>query len=106
MDLFSLYREGFPPFHSFLPAFPGARPYRKAHDRGGKRIGATSHYVTEQLDEGPIIEQDTVPVSHEDDTEDLRRKGQDLEKIVLARAVRNHLLRRTFVYDNRTAVFN
>lgn len=92
--------------HSFLPAFPGARPYRSAHDRGVKIIGATSHYVTEELDEGPIIEQDTVPVSHEDDTEDLRRKGRDLEKIVLARAVRNHLQRRTLVYDNRTAVFN
>ena len=92
--------------HSFLPAFPGARPYRKAHDRGVKLIGATSHYVTEELDEGPIIEQDTVPISHEDDTEDLRRKGRDLEKMVLARAVRNHLQWRTFVYDNRTAVFN
>lgn len=92
--------------HSFLPAFPGARPYSSAHDRGVKMIGATSHYATEELDAGPIIEQDTVQVSHENDVEDLRRKGQDLEQVVLARAVWNHLQRRTLVYDNRTAVFD
>lgn len=92
--------------HSFLPAFPGAEPYRSAYKRGVKIIGATSHYVTEELDGGPIIEQDIVYVSHKDDIEDLKRKGQDLEKIVLARAIWNHIQRRTFVYDNRTAVFN
>lgn len=92
--------------HSFLPAFPGAKPYHSAHERGVKMIGATSHYATEELDAGPIIEQDTVQVSHEDDVDDLRRKGQDLEKVVLARAVWNHLQRRTLVYDNRTAVFD
>lgn len=92
--------------HSFLPAFPGARPYHSAYERGVKIIGATSHYATEDLDEGPIIEQDTVPVSHEDDVDDLKRKGQDLEKVVLARAVWNHLQRRTLVHDNRAAVFD
>ncbi len=92
--------------HSFLPAFPGANPYRSAHRRGVKIIGATSHYVTEELDGGPIIEQDVVHVSHEDDVEDLKRKGQDLEKIVLARAVWNHIQRRILVHDNRTAVFD
>lgn len=92
--------------HSFLPAFPGSRPYHAAHRRGVKMIGATSHYATEDLDAGPIIEQDIVQVSHEDDVDDLRRKGQDLEKVVLARAVWNHLQRRTLVYDNRTAIFD
>lgn len=92
--------------HSFLPAFPGARPYHSAYERGVKIIGATSHYATEDLDEGPIIAQDTVHVSHEDDVRDLMRKGQDLEKVVLARAVWNHLERRTLVHDNRTAVFD
>lgn len=92
--------------HSFLPAFPGAAPYRSAHKRGVKIIGATSHYVTEELDGGPIIAQDIVHVSHEDDVDDLKRKGQDLEKIVLARAVWNHIQRRTLVYNNRTAVFD
>ncbi len=91
--------------HSFLPAFPGSEPYQSAYERGVKIIGATSHYVTEELDQGPIIEQDVVPVSHEDEVSDLKRKGQDLEKIVLARAVWNHLQRRTLVFDNRTAVF-
>lgn len=92
--------------HSFLPAFPGAKPYHSAYKRGVKVIGATSHYATEDLDEGPIIEQDVVQVSHEDDVEDLKRKGQDLEKVVLARAVWNHLQRRILVHDNRTAVFD
>lgn len=92
--------------HSFLPAFPGAKPYHSAHRRGVKLIGATSHYVTEELDGGPIIEQDIVHASHEDGVDDLKRKGQDLEKIVLARAVWNHIQRRTLVYNNRTAVFD
>jgi formyltetrahydrofolate deformylase len=77
--------------HSFLPAFIGARPYHQAYERGVKLIGATSHCVTERLDDGPIIEQDTVRISHRDTVEDLIRKGRDLEKIVLARAVRFHL---------------
>ncbi len=91
--------------HSFLPAFPGARPYHSAHARGVKVIGATSHYVTAELDAGPIIEQDVVRVSHEDAVEDLIRKGRDLEKIVLARAVWHHLRRAVLVYGNRTIVF-
>ena len=91
--------------HSFLPAFPGARPYHSAHERGVKVIGATSHYVTTNLDEGPIIEQDVVRVSHEDDVSDLVRKGQDLEKIVLSRAVWNHVRRMVLVCGNRTVVF-
>jgi formyltetrahydrofolate deformylase len=92
--------------HSFLPAFPGANPYQSAYERGVKIIGATSHYVTEELDAGPIIQQDVVPVSHEDHVSDLKRKGEDLEKIVLARAVRNHLQHRVLEYDGRTAVFD
>jgi len=91
--------------HSFLPAFPGARPYHSAYERGVKIIGATSHYVTTELDAGPIIEQDVCRVSHEDAVEDMVRKGRDLEKIVLARAVWNHLHRNVLVYDNRTVVF-
>lgn len=91
--------------HSFLPAFPGAKPYHSAHQRGVKIIGATSHYVTAELDAGPIIEQDVVRVSHEDSVEDMVRKGRDLEKIVLARAIWNHLGRKVLVYDNRTVVF-
>lgn len=92
--------------HSFLPAFVGARPYRQAHDRGVKLIGATSHYVTATLDEGPIIEQDVVRVSHRDTVDDMLRKGRDLEKVVLARAVRWHLENRVLVYQNKTVVFN
>ena len=92
--------------HSFLPAFSGARPYRQAFDRGVKLIGATSHYVTATLDDGPIIEQDVVRVSHRDTVEDMLRKGRDLEKVVLARAVRWHLENRVLVYQNKTAVFN
>lgn len=92
--------------HSFLPAFPGAKPYHSAHERGVKIIGATSHYVTTELDAGPIIEQDVVRISHTDSIKDLIRKGQDLEKIVLSRAVYAHLQRKTLVYNNRTIVFS
>jgi formyltetrahydrofolate deformylase len=91
--------------HSFLPAFVGANPYHKAFERGVKIIGATSHYVTDNLDAGPIIEQDVVRVSHRDEVEDLIRKGKDLERVVLARAVRLHLQNRVLVYGNRTVVF-
>ncbi|MBI3894726.1 MAG: formyltetrahydrofolate deformylase [Acidobacteria bacterium] len=92
--------------HSFLPAFSGARPYHQAHERGVKLIGATSHYVTAQLDEGPIIEQDVVRVSHRDMVDDLVRKGRDLERIVLARAVRLHLEHRILPYGIKTVVFD
>lgn len=92
--------------HSFLPAFAGARPYHSAYERGVKIIGATSHYVTTELDAGPIIEQDIIRVSHMDSVEDLVRKGKDLEKIVLSRAIWSHLNRNVLVYDNRTVVFN
>ncbi|HLP89131.1 MAG TPA: formyltetrahydrofolate deformylase [Nostocaceae cyanobacterium] len=91
--------------HSFLPAFIGANPYHRAFERGVKIIGATAHYATADLDAGPIIEQDVVRVSHRDDVEDLIRKGKDLERIVLARAVRLHLQNRVLVYRNRTVVF-
>ncbi|MHC4065751.1 MAG: formyltetrahydrofolate deformylase [Planctomycetota bacterium] len=91
--------------HSFLPAFAGANPYQRAYDRGVKTIGATAHYVTADLDEGPIIEQDVVRISHRDTVSDLIRKGKDLERIVLARAVRHHLESRVLVYRNRTVVF-
>ncbi len=92
--------------HSFLPAFAGARPYHQAHDRGVKIIGATSHYVTTELDQGPIIVQDIVRVSHRDAVADLVRKGRDLEKVVLARAVDFHLRHRIIVYGNKTVVFD
>jgi formyltetrahydrofolate deformylase len=92
--------------HSFLPAFAGARPYHAAHERGVKIIGATSHYVTEDLDAGPIIVQDVVRISHIDNVESLIRKGRDLEKIVLSEAVYKHLQRKILVYNNRTVVFN
>jgi formyltetrahydrofolate deformylase len=91
--------------HSFLPAFVGANPYQKAYQRGVKIIGATAHYVNTDLDEGPIIEQDVVRISHRDDVKELIRKGKDVERIVLARAVRLHLQSRTLVYGNRTVVF-
>jgi formyltetrahydrofolate deformylase len=91
--------------HSFLPAFVGGRPYHQAHERGVKLIGATAHYATEILDEGPIIEQDVVRCSHRDSVEDLVRKGRDLEKVVLARAVRSHLEDRVLTYANKTVVF-
>lgn len=92
--------------HSFLPAFPGARPYHSAYERGVKVIGATSHYVTVELDAGPIIEQDVVHVSHRDTVQELERKGRDLEKLVLARAIWNHLQRKILVFENRTVVFS
>lgn len=92
--------------HSFLPAFHGARPYHRAYERGVKLIGATSHYVTEVLDDGPIIEQDVVRISHRDQLEDLIQKGADLEKIVLSRAVRWHIDNRVLVYGNKTVVFD
>jgi formyltetrahydrofolate deformylase len=92
--------------HSFLPAFAGARPYHQAHERGVKVIGATAHYVTADLDAGPIIEQDVVRVSHRDTVEAMIRKGRDLEKSVLARAVRLHLEDRVLVYGNKTVVFD
>jgi len=92
--------------HSFLPAFPGAKPYHSAYKRGVKIIGATSHYVTAELDEGPIIEQDVARVTHNDSVKDLIRKGRDLEKIVLSRAILSHFKRKTLVYKNRTIVFN
>lgn len=91
--------------HSFLPAFVGANPYHRAFERGVKIIGATAHYATPDLDAGPIIEQDVVRVSHRDEVEDLIRKGKDLERVVLARAVRLHLQNRVLVYSNRTVVF-
>ncbi|MDD5584666.1 MAG: formyltetrahydrofolate deformylase [Candidatus Omnitrophica bacterium] len=91
--------------HSFLPAFIGSNPYKQAYLRGVKIIGASSHYVTKELDAGPIIEQDTVRISHRDSVADLRRKGEDLEKIVLSRAVRLHLSRKVLVYNNKTVVF-
>jgi formyltetrahydrofolate deformylase len=92
--------------HSFLPAFSGARPYAQAHARGVKLIGASSHYVTAVIDEGPIIEQDTIRVSHRDTVEDLARKGRDLERVVLARAVHLHLQGRVLPCGNRTVVFD
>ena len=91
--------------HSFLPAFAGADPYRRAHDRGVKMVGATAHYVTEELDAGPIIEQDIERVSHRDDAEALARIGRDIERVVLARAVKWHLEDRILVDGNRTVVF-
>jgi formyltetrahydrofolate deformylase len=91
--------------HSFLPAFAGADPYRRASERGVKIIGATAHYVTEQLDAGPIIEQDVVRVSHRDDLDQLVRLGRDVERTVLARAVQRHLADRVLVHENRTVVF-
>jgi formyltetrahydrofolate deformylase len=92
--------------HSFLPAFTGAKPYHAAFQRGVKLIGATSHYVTEELDEGPIIEQDVTRISHRDQLEDLIQKGRDLERVVLSRAVRWHMERRILCYANKTVVFD
>ena len=92
--------------HSFLPAFAGARPYHQAHERGVKIIGATAHYVTAQLDGGPIIAQEVAQTSHRDAVPDLVRKGRDLEKVVLARAVDLHLRQRIVVYGNKTVVFD
>ena len=92
--------------HSFLPAFIGANPYRQAYERGVKIIGATAHYATQDLDEGPIIEQDVIRVGHRDTVDDLVRKGRDLEEIVLARAVRRHIEHRVLVYGKKTVVFD
>ncbi len=92
--------------HSFLPSFAGARPYAQAHGRGVKVIGATAHYVTPELDEGPIIAQQVLPVSHRDDPNRLERRGRDLEAVVLAEALRLHLEHRVIVYGRRTAVFD
>jgi formyltetrahydrofolate deformylase len=91
--------------HAFLPGFKGARPYHQAYDRGVKMIGATAHYATSDLDEGPIIEQDVVRVTHEDTPEDLSRIGRDIERIVLARAVKAHLEHRIIIAGRRTIVF-
>ena len=91
--------------HSFLPAFPGSKPYHSAYERGVKIIGSTSHYVTTDLDAGPIIEQDVTRVSHSDSIPDLIRKGRDLEKLVLSRAIWKHIQRKILVYDNRTVIF-
>ena len=92
--------------HSFLPAFAGGRPYHQAHARGVKLIGATAHYATRDLDEGPIIHQDVVRVTHRHDVEDLVRLGRDLERVVLAQAVRWHLAGRVLAYGNKTVVFD
>lgn len=92
--------------HSFLPAFVGAKPYHAAYDRGVKLIGATSHYVTSELDAGPIIEQDIVRITHKDTINDLVKKGRDLEKIVLSRAVEKHIQRKILTYNNKTVVFS
>ena len=92
--------------HSFLPAFVGAQPYRQAHERGVKVIGETAHYVTAELDEGPIIDQDVARVSHRDSVAELARKGRDLEVAVLARAVRADLEHRVLPFGNRTVVFH
>lgn len=92
--------------HSFLPAFVGAKPYHAAYDRGVKLIGATSHYVTPDLDAGPIIEQDITRVTHKDTVADLVKKGRDLEKIVLSRAVEKHIQRKILTYNNKTIVFS
>ena len=103
-----LHRVGCPVInihHSFLPAFAGAQPYRRAYERGVKLIGATAHYATEALDAGPIIEQDVQRVGHTSTVEDLERLGRDLERLVLARAVRNHLDDRVLVHEGRTIVF-
>ena len=106
-NLISLYKNKIINIHhSFLPAFPGAKPYHSAFKRGVKIIGATSHYVTEELDEGPIIEQDISRVSHSHSIEDFIMKGRDLERIVLARAVKLHAERKTMVYNNKTVVFS
>jgi len=106
-DLISLYENKIINIHhSFLPAFPGAKPYHSAFKRGVKIIGATSHYVTNELDEGPIIEQDITRVSHINSIDDFIMKGRDLERIVLARAIKLHAERKTMVYNNKTVVFS
>lgn len=92
--------------HSFLPAFVGAKPYHRAYERGVKLIGATSHYVTEELDGGSIIEQDISRISHRDQVVDLVKKGKDLERVVLSRAVSWHIENRILLYGNKTVIFN
>jgi len=92
--------------HSFLPAFIGSKPYHQAFERGVKLIGATAHYVTQVLDDGPIIEQDVVRIHHRDTVDDLIQKGRDIEKIVLSRAVRWHVENRVLLYGNKTVVFH
>ena len=92
--------------HSFLPAFVGAKPYHQAFERGVKIVGATSHYVTTELDAGPIIEQDVARVTHKDSVKSFIHKGEDLEKIVLSRAVEKHIDRKVLVYKNKTVVFS
>jgi formyltetrahydrofolate deformylase len=92
--------------HSFLPGFKGARPYHQAHERGVKIVGVTAHYATAELDDGPIIDQDVVRVSHRDAVEDLQRRGRDLEVVVLARAVHAHVEHRVLVHGRRTVVFD
>ena len=92
--------------HSFLPAFVGAKPYHQAWERGVKIIGATSHYVTNELDAGPIIEQDVVRITHKEDPDSLVLKGRDLEKIVLSRAVTKHIQRKILTYHNKTIIFS
>ena len=92
--------------HSFLRAFEGQKPYHQAHERGMKLIGAAAHYATAELDQGPIIDQDVTRISHRDDVDDLIRKGRDLERVVLARAVRCHLEDRILVFGNKTVVFD
>ena len=92
--------------HSFLPAFVGAKPYHQAWERGVKIIGATSHYVTAELDAGPIIDQDVARISHKDTPESLALKGKDLEKIVLSRAVTKHIERKILTYKNKTIIFS
>ena len=92
--------------HSFLPAFSGGRPYHQAHERGVKLVGVTAHYATAELDDGPIIDQDVVRVSHRDAVEDLQRRGRDLEVVVLARAIRAHVEHRVLVHGRRTVVFD
>ena len=92
--------------HSFLPAFIGAKPYHRAYERGVKLIGATSHYVTDELDEGSIIEQDISRISHRDQVVDLVKKGKDLERVVLSRAVSWHIENRILLYGNKTVIFN
>jgi formyltetrahydrofolate deformylase len=105
-DFISHYPEGIINIHhSFLPAFPGSKPYHSAYERGVKIIGATSHYVTTELDAGPIIDQDIIRVSHRDTIDKLIIKGRDVEKLVLSRAILMHIQHRTLLYNNRTVVF-
>jgi len=92
--------------HSFLPAFAGGNPYQQAYDRGVKIVGATSHYVTETLDEGPIIAQDVIKITHKDSVDNMKLKGKDLERTVLAKAVRLHLEHRILVYGSKTIIFD